>query len=165
MTATSTHTTGTTKHGMPTVTIGEHRLTLVPRDPFTDPRGRWTKSRLYGAVDVLGGEANEALEVNAARPASPHGVDDFRSQAERDEHMREYRALRRKVIKTVKAQLPTIFARFAEAGVDGLTVEKMAFSINAGCTMCPCSPGFIFAGSVTYAGRPVDVHLESVNEH
>jgi hypothetical protein len=158
----TTHTLGKTKYGRPTITIGEHRLVLVPRDHTRDDRVVWSKGRLYGAVDVLGGEANEALEANAARPVSPHGIDDFRTQDERDAHMREYRSLRRQVIKTVKAQLTDIFARFTAAGVIGLTIEKMTFSIKAGCTTCACSPGFIFNGPVTYNNQPVDVYLESV---
>lgn len=135
----------------------------MPRDWTRQVRSLQAKTKLYDAVNTLGGDANEALQVNVARMVSPTDHDDITSQVEWDAHMRDYRALRRQVLAEVRAQLTDIFAQFNDAGsqLEGLTIEKMRFSDKAGCS-CGCSPGFIIDGVVTYLGTPVDLYLNRV---
>lgn len=157
-----THTAHVNDKGRTIITVGDYRLLLVPRARNGNLRDTWAKTRLYGAVDVLGGELNEKLTVNCARHVSETGNDDFRTQDERDAHMREYRALRRQLNRHVKTQFTDIIERHIQPGhqLDGLTAEKMKFSINAGCTMCSCSPGFILSMCVTHGRTPVDIWLK-----
>lgn len=149
--------------GRTVITAGDYQLLLVPRSRNGNPRETWAKTRLYGAVDTLGGELHAALDVNCERPVIGPNLDDFASDTERDAHMKAYRVLFTRVTHHVKAQLVDIFASFTESGIEihNLTTKGIKFSSNAGCTMCKCSPGFILANTVTYLETPVDLWLDT----
>ena len=155
-------TINTTSYGRERITIGDYSLVIVPRD--CAERHAWKPTRVHGAIDALGGELAELLEVNSMKPVSGPGRDDFANDAERNAHMREYRLVKRRLTAHVREQLVEIFETFdaATPALLGLRDTKMKFSIHAGCTMCPCSPGFILSNTVIYRGEPVDIHVEKV---
>lgn len=154
--------TDTTSYGRTRLTVGDYALVIVPRT--VEDRSVWSATRLYGAVDTLGGELGELFDANERRPVTRNGQDDFGSDAERDAHMKEYRSLKRQLIAHVKARVNEVFEQFAAADTK-LFVRRpitLKFSKSAGCTMCPCSPGFVLDTTVVYAGEPVDLWLERV---
>lgn len=161
LTSTATATITTTSYGRERITIGDYALVIVPR--AHDDRYKMKSTRLFGAIDTLGGELAELLEANNRRPVSPE-YDDFASDVERNAHMREYRSLKRRLTAHVREQADVVLNTFALASgphlLVGLVSTKMKFSIHAGCTMCPCSPGFILQRVVLYRDRPVDIHIE-----
>lgn len=152
----------TTHYGRERITVGDHALVIVPRD--RTERHVWKPTRLFGAIDTLGGELNALLDVNTDRPVSGPGRDDFANDTERDAHMREYRSLKRRLTAHVRERSAEILAGFSTVVSDlGESEISMKFSTHAGCTVCPCSPGFILGSTVTYNGTPVDLWLEPVD--
>lgn len=144
-----------------TYTVGEFRLTIMPRG--WDERNAVTKkTRLHGAVDTLGGELGELLNLNTYVPVSSSGHDNFTSAEERAQHQREYNILKRRTLDVVRAQLRALLPLLApvlDVDPDDLT-RKLSYSIHAGCGMCPCSPGFILDTQVRVDGQPVDLWLD-----
>lgn len=157
-------TISTTAYGRERITVGDYALVIVPR--VRSDRHAWKPTRLYGAIDTLGGELRELLDANSMKPVIGPGRDDFANDAERNSHVREYRSLKRRLTSHTREQVTNIFKTFTDAvphlvGVSG----QMKFSSNAGCTMCPCSPGFIMQRVVLYRDQPVDLWIESTVEH
>lgn len=157
-------TISTTSYGRERITIGDYALVIVPRD--LDDRHAWKPTRLFGAIETLGGELSVLLEANASKPVRRLGRDDFANDAERNAHMREYRSLKHRLTAHVRAQAAVVLDPFVSntPHLVGLNSTKMKFSNNAGCTMCPCSPGFILQRVVLYRDRPVDLWIENAVE-
>ena len=155
---TTNFTLDVTPYGRTRITVGDYALVFVPREP--DDRSVWSLTRLFGAINTLGGELGELFDANERRPVVGDGGDDFTSDVERDLHMREYRSLKRQLIAHVKARVAEVFAQFTAAGVE-LSQHDIAlkFSKCAGCTFCACSPGFVLDTTVVYGGQPVDLWL------
>lgn len=161
---TSTATIATTHYGRERITIGDYALVIVPRSH--GDRYAMKPTRLFGATDTLGGELVELLEINIMKPVDGPGRDDFANDAERNAHMREYRSLKRRLTAHVREQAAEILAGFAVVIPDlGEPAISLKFSIHAGCTMCPCSPGYIMNRTVLRNGQPVDLHLEKASDH
>lgn len=147
----------TTSPGRVLVTTSDWTATVVTRHYSNNQR---TKTRVYGAIDTFAADENALVDVNALKPVSLTGHDDFESQAARDAHMKEYRRLARattaRARETLSAALPTVLRSLDQESVD---VER--FSKNAGCTMCSCSPGFVLDRRLTLNGKAVDVWFDA----
>lgn len=155
MRTTTTAVIDTDRWGNTAITIQDVRLRLVKRDH--DDLNFSRKSRVYGAVDALGGELAAALDANVDA-----GYGTLTDQ-ERVQNDHEYRSLKRRTTAHVRAQLTRVFEIFAAAvpEFDDLTAEGASFSAKAGCA-CRCSPGFVLAGTVRYVNHPVDVHVDHI---
>lgn len=123
-----------------------------------------SKTRIYGAVDALAADAAAKLDTNASRPAYGEG-DGFTDEG-RAAHLSEYKRLKSAAIAAVKVALvEPLIALHEQLGRPGTDVPTTSFSMRAGCSTCPCSPGFILNTRWTLNGNPVDVWFESVAPH
>ena len=50
---------------------------------------------------------------------------------------------------------PLVQKELRDAGIEG----KVRWSQHAGCTMCPCSPGFILDTTIFDDGDPVNIYI------
>lgn len=141
---------------------------LIAR-PYTDtPRDYNKTTRVFGAADYLAPELNAEVERWTCTPVV-HGPAD-RTDAE-NAIMKSYGRARRALVRHLNVEVPRAveqaIAELRSAGhvvrVNGsLTnhyVIASKFSVRAGCSMCPCSPGFVLDVRITVDGRPVDLWI------
>lgn len=143
------------------ISTDEWKVTVVKR--ARDDVRQWNaKTRLYGAITALAAEADAKLDENIMRPA--YGEGDGFTDEERAAHMKEYARLKRVALVMTKAALVApLVALHAQLGGPGTDTPTVSFSKNAGCSMCPCSPGFILSTRWTLNGAPVDVWFEQID--
>lgn len=115
------------------------------------------RTRVFGAVTTFAPDLDDKIYKNAFTSAVSFNA------SERAAHMSEYRKLKSAAIKQTKAALvkPLGVLRTYIASVES-PVPAPRFSMHAGCTMCPCSPGFVLDLRWTLNGNPVDVWFERI---
>lgn len=113
--------------------------------PWADRRSYESKTRFYGAVNVFAAAENARYD-----------------EAARVQPNVKHTKLRHAVIKTagvaVRAALPALVSITDQAHL--FDAYNVNFSQYAGCTSCPCSPGFIGSTALTIGGRYVDVWFD-----
>lgn len=119
-----------------------------------------SKSRVYGACDEL------IADLNAVEPTYISSTNENSTDAERvqEKLWLAWRAAGKKVAQKRLTEILTAVndANLGLYGLDASTVKGMTFSFKAGCSMCPCSPGFILNGRVLLDGwLPVDMFIVS----
>lgn len=139
------------------------KITAVKRG--RDERGSFTKAtRVYGAMDAL------APELMALEPFTDYAIPMPSVDRSAEDNMRAkmWEAWKREATKVVADRLETLLEDVQRSGhINGVSRGK--FSQKAGCTMCPCSPGFVLEGRV-YTDEsmprgtryPFDLHLDVV---
>jgi hypothetical protein len=121
-------------------------------------RGYRSKTRVYGACNDL------IADINALEPTFISSTDENSTDAERVQE-KMWLAWRDNGKKVAQARLTEILTAVAKANLPlwGLTpeaIEGIKFSFKAGCSMCPCSPGFILGECVEFEGwMPVDIWI------
>lgn len=150
------------------VIIGDYRITLSERRHTTN-REFFATTRVYGAIDAMVPEftAEEPYQ-GISIPFKPEGAQDkMRASV--------WNAWKRATTAEAANRLAMVLDKLA--GMEGLNVSEEAiasikFSQKAGCTMCPCSPGFVLGAQIrsddqrgTYpVSRPVDLFIENWTE-
>ena len=121
-------------------------------------RGYYANSRVYGAADALVADLN-ALEPEWVHEAKGVVYDD--ATVLKGKVWRKWRDSTKKVAgQRLSAVLDAL------AGVEGLILPpstKVTFSYRAGCSSCPCSPGFILDGGVYVNGTRMDLHISELS--
>lgn len=121
-------------------------------------RSYCANSRVYGAADAL------VADLNAVEPEWVHeakGVVYDDATVLRGKVWRKWRDSTKKV---AGQRLSAVLG--ALAGVKGLVLPpstKATFSYKAGCSSCPCSPGFILDGGVYVNGTRMDLHISELS--
>jgi len=149
------------------VIIGDFRITLTQRRRG----GGWTAAdrrefdqttRVFGAIDALVPEfaADEPFQ-GIAIPFKPEGAQDkMRASV--------WNAWKRATTAEAANRLVMLLDKLS--GMEGISVPEDAiasvkFSQKAGCTMCPCSPGFVLGDRVRSnqdnENGPVDMWIEN----
>lgn len=155
----------TTKAGHTVVSTSEWKVELAPRHYYDTAADRqhWdSKTRVYGAIDTFAAEANELLEANGATPVWGQG-DGFKSDETRAAHMKEYRHLKGMAVNQARVGLMAAL-EVITTFIGAEPVAKVRFSMNAGCSACPCSPGYILDARLEAAHVPIDLWFEEVSE-
>jgi hypothetical protein len=127
----------------------------------TDSPAEYRKSsRVFGALDTLVPELM-ALEpfVGIAIPlASPE------RSAEDNVRSAMWNAWKRESIKVGAARLMELLTEAFASSIGGepllVPPTEIRFSQKAGCTMCPCSPGFVLDVRYTFDYSPIDLWIE-----
>lgn len=132
----------------------------------------WTRegrktTRVFGAMDTLAPElmklepfANNYGEGYVSIPlAGPE------RSAEDNVRSAMWAAWKREATKVAAARtVEVLVTALKPVGGDStyaLPTETPKFSFKAGCSMCPCSPGFILDVRVVHNGIPVDLWIET----
>ena len=148
--------------------IGDYRITITERRHTTN-REYFAATRVYGAIEALVPEfvAEEPYQ-GISIPFKPESaVDKMRASV--------WNAWKRATTAEAANRLVMILDKLS--GLEGIEVAESAiasvkFSQKAGCTSCPCSPGFVLGGHVcsddqrgSYpVSRPVDMWIENWTE-
>lgn len=101
---------------------------------YDNKRAYWAMPRVYGACDSL------VPALNAAEP--PYVA--YTNADSTDEEIAAEKAWlswRRRALRATTAQMAELLAALGQGQA------KATFSYNAGCSWCPCSPGYIIKGS------------------
>lgn len=128
-------------------------VTLVPRtyDRY-NKRAFRAKPRLYGATDTL------IADLKAQEPRYVACTFDDSTDEEKAAE-KAWLSWRRKALRTCTRRLKELLPTLAVLGIDA---ENARFSYNAGCSTCPCSPGYVLDGTVTTVdGHRADIHFTS----
>jgi hypothetical protein len=138
-------------------------VTLVPRGRGSGRRVLYAKTRVYGAIEALGPDL-AALEPKWVSEPVGREVD-----AATKLQGKIWRAWRDGTKNIVGERLSALVSEFetkvgpviSRASLNELRSAKTTFSYNAGCSSCPCSPGFILDGIVKDADgfTPTDIFL------
>lgn len=143
------------------------RRTIITTDGWqaTILRRKWendnswqAKTRVYGAVTTFAPDLDEKIMQNAFTD------DTHFTEEERAAHITAYRKLKGAAIKDAKAALTkplSVIRAYGIASIDS-PVPALRFSMYAGCTMCPCSPGFVLDLRWCLVGDPVDIWFERI---
>lgn len=137
------------------VQVGEFVVQFVRK---ASGRSYNSKSRVYGACDAL------IADLNAVEPTYISSTNENSTDAERVQE-KLWLAWRAAGKKVAQERLTEILTAVNDAdlklwGLTPDTVKGMKFSFKAGCSMCPCSPGFILNGRVLLDGwLPVDMFI------
>lgn len=133
-------------------------LVIRPFPSGRDSRSYWAKVRAYGVLDafVPGFSDRETELVREANDRNPDVKDPVLA------------AFQRRSINDAKEYmqhngvLATIAEALRECGIEIVLpqFDEWKFSIKAGCSMCPCSPGFIGQDRMLFNGRPVDLFFD-----
>jgi hypothetical protein len=123
--------------------------------------GRKT-SRVYGALDTL------VPELMALEPFIGYGIPLAGPDRSADDTTRSamWNAWKRETVKEgaarLRAVLRDVLAELIAEGLAEYTLpEKITFSQKAGCTLCPCSPGFVLDIRYAFDHRPIDLWIET----
>jgi hypothetical protein len=153
------------------VVIGDYQVTLTERrysnQTAADRREYHQTTRVYGAIDALVPEfAADEPFTNIAIPFQPETAQDkMRSKV--------WNAWKRSTTAEAANRLSHVLDQLGAFGgvqVPAEAIAEIKFSQKAGCTMCPCSPGFVLGGTVRskrtkwdtdYTG-PVDIWIEKI---
>lgn len=127
----------------------EFVLTLRPRTWHRD-RGYNSKSRVYGATDAL---APAVLAQEPRYVAFTNADSSERDVADEKAWLSWRRRALTATTKALRSALPAL------APVLGASITDAKFSYNAGCSSCPCSPGYVLNGVVRVDGVPADVFI------
>lgn len=113
-----------------------------------------------GRVFVTGeGERYPHLAVMGDALPAPmkRGVDPANDEA--------YDAYNRHALSLMRYDMARVFAALTDADITPpVLTNNSVYSRFAGCTDCPCSPGFVLRDPLLIDGHPVDVHIDSPNE-
>ena len=154
------------------VEIDGYKITLRERvypynGNYSDRREYHQTTRVYGAIDALVPEfmADEPFQGISipGTPTTEH--DKMRASV--------WNAWKRATTKEAGVRLTALLRELTGYGalrMPAEAVQSVKFSQKAGCTMCPCSPGFVLGATVhsQRAGRnsglehgnPVDIYIE-----
>jgi hypothetical protein len=126
----------------------------APPSPYSRARVIQVHPRVYGVLDTL------APAEMAKEPHRGYAIP-LSNRTEAEEQMaKEWSAWKRATIKVGKAEL----IRLLEAALDeDIWPGQVTFSVNAGCSACPCSPGFIVKNVEGLKGLS-SVHFEKVSQ-
>lgn len=137
------------------VRVGDYTVNMIARSPYNTALSRASKTRVYGALEVLA--PAEVAEVNRNAQTPDFAIE---SETEREAHIAEYRRLVRAATRVARPKMIKIIAAAMGAAGSYLTVDATAtYSRGAGCA-CGCSPGFVMSERIIMAGRPVDVWID-----
>lgn len=117
------------------------------------------KTRVYGACDDL------VADLNEMEPPYIAFTDEHSPATDRVAE-KMWRAWRDETKKVAGERLGKLLTALAERGVEGLELGEVVngpikFSYKAGCSVCPCSPGFILDGQVEYKWWGTDLSIAS----
>lgn len=139
------------------IVMDDWRAVILQRKRESD--NSWhAKTRVFGAVTTFAPDLDDKIYKNAFTNDASF------TEEERAAHMSEYRKLKSAAIKQTKNALVKplgVLRAYGLASIDS-PVPAPRFSMHAGCTMCPCSPGFVLDLRWTLNGNPVDVWFERV---
>lgn len=139
-------------------------------------KNRDKTTRVYGALDALAAAemaqepfVGEFLFTAKEQPTRYARLDDV-DRAKMDRKVAEWRKWRNATVKAARERLAPLLVRFiAENDFNYVpkkatdTKVRMHFSIYAGCSSCPCSPGLVLEGQLKDAeGTPVDLWVEPI---
>jgi hypothetical protein len=154
------------------VVVGDYRVTLTERRfsnaSAQDRREFYQTTRVYGAIDALVPEfaAEEPYQGISIPFAPEEPIDKMRSSV-----WRAWKNATTAEAAKRLAKVLTHLSKYDGVTVGGDSIQSIKFSQKAGCTMCPCTPGFVLGGTVrsdrdgfTGYGRsnPVDIWIEVV---
>lgn len=148
------------------VVIGDYRLTLTERRYPTsgyaaDRREFYQTTRVYGAIDALVPEfAADEPFTGIFIPHQPESeLDKMRAAV--------WRTWKKATTKEAASRLSGLLEELSEFGgisVPLAAMTEVRFSQKAGCTTCPCSPGFVLGDRVRSADRNgVDIWVEKIS--
>ena len=134
---------------------GDFLFSLLPRRIDRDnKRAYFNKSRVYGATDVL---APAVLAQQPRYVPFTNADSSERDVADERAWLSWRRRALRAVTKSLNSILPTLAPVLGEVG-------RAKFSYNAGCSSCPCSPGYVLDRTVWIDGSPVDFDVLSLDD-
>ena len=121
--------------------------------------GRKT-SRVYGVLESL------VPELMALEPFTDTVIPVSGPDRSADDNVRAamWNAWRRETVGAGRHQLRLVlrdvFAELIAAGLgEYILPEKINFNQKAGCTLCPCSPGFVLDVRYMFDHRPIDLFV------
>jgi hypothetical protein len=139
------------------VRVGEYTVNMIARSPYNTALRRASKTRVYGALEILA--PAEVAEVNRNAQTPDFMIE---NEAEREAHIAEYRRLVRAATRVARPKMiEMIAAAMLAAGSYLTTAATATYSRGAGCA-CGCSPGFVLSERIIMAGQPVDVWIDAV---
>jgi hypothetical protein len=147
------------------VRIGEFVVTLRAKG-LHETNSYRSKTRVFGACDEL------VADLNAIEPTYIPRTDDRSTDVERVQE-KMWRAWRDNTKRVAQARLTELLIELAEQPADdrsGLVLPDVAeltalrFSYRAGCSSCPCSPGFIMGGLIRIGYTPQDIWITPVSK-
>ena len=133
----------------------------------------WTRegrktTRVFGATDTL---APELMKLEPFANNNGEGYysipvkEDPRFTTEDAVRSAMWNAWKRETTKVLSARIVEVLvAALKPVGGESdyeLPGESPKFSQKAGCSMCPCSPGFVLDVRMTHNGVPVDLWIET----
>lgn len=121
------------------ITLPAFEITEIQRQRWSRHEDRAYNAanvRIFGALDVL------VPELMAAEPFTDRALFDDNPEDVAD--LKVWKAWRRKTLIAGKKAL--VKALEAHYGVIWIDPADIRFSDNAGCSGCPCSPGFLYKG-------------------
>ena len=136
-------------------------VTLVPRDWSSGRRSLGAKTRVFGAIEALGPDL-EALEPTWVSEPVGQEVDPVTKL--QGKIWRAWRDGTKNIVAERLSDLVSKFKTKVGPSVDELRSDKATFSYKAGCSSCPCSPGFILDGIVKDGYTPADIFLSRKEE-
>lgn len=155
---------------IPGIAIGEFAILFSAKGLHRSTAYR-SKTRVFGACDDL------VADLNAIEPHYIHATDENSSAVERVEE-KMWRAWRDTTKKIAHERLVVLLTDLkdtadavGEVGIgERLTLPTVApltdlrFSYKAGCSSCPCSPGFVMGGLVRLDYVPQDIYIARASE-
>ena len=120
-------------------------------------------ARVYGVLDAL------APELTALEPYKTYSIPYAPETADDKVRAAIWNAWKRETVKETARRLQEVLVELNSASlyVDlPVTTQLPKFSIKAGCTMCPCSPGFILSKVASGGERDsrVDLHFSVLED-
>ena len=139
-------------------------VTLVPRGRGSGRRALRAKTRVYGAIEALGPEL-VALEPQWV--SEPVGREVDAATKLQGKIWRAWRDGTKNIVGERLSDLVSGFRTKVGPRLNELRSAKTTFSYSAGCSSCPCSPGFILDGIVKDADgfTPTDIFLSREDDH
>lgn len=132
----------------------DFRVRLVFRSWANERTARemFAKTRVFGALDAFV-PGFDAEELRLLRAITDPDV--------RDPELARFQRAAKKTAKADLLRLLPVLADALRAAGHEVSYlpEDAKFSIKAGCSMCPCSPGFVADTRMRVDGSGVDLHF------
>lgn len=148
----------TTRHGLKSWTVETLDFTVQINQRRFESRASYMKTtRVYGALEAFNG-----AEWGTRETALVLDAVDRENSGELTGRCPALAAHQRHGVRVarlgIETQLPAILAMLrAQASTSNTEGLDAKFSKKAGCSMCPCSPGFVLDRTLYVDDRPVDM--------